>query len=380
MTKFQTVVTGVIGASLVCLCQSADAQGWASTVPPWRGPSAASRSTTPSNFAAPFNAYYPAYGSYPDPVEQRNTAVSQGNMAGFGGSAYSNYGYNTNRVATGHAGETLYYGGETIMQPEAVAPAEQVGPPGVLQPMQQNPMPLEAFPPSGMPQPGASAPMMMPDPCVPSDPCGAANPCCPPCPASWQHRCGHRLGDMLAKMRECCDKIGDCLKSCCPKPQPQPCCWTGYRAWWHAPQPSDCSINQCLPSDQMRYGQGNETGVPLDMELATPGVEMIDEAASQMYESVEPNVEVLEEGPSFTEYGRPTFEETSVTLPTRSPPSTDDSHRDRTTAPGRVEASGRVENEPSESETNPSPESIEVETLDMPAPELLPPTRDDATT
>lgn len=368
MTKFHSLATSLIAATLMCVSQTASAQGWAGTVPPWRGPSAASRSTTPSNAAGPFNAYYPAYGSYPDPVERQFTAAPQNTAYGYGESAYNKYTRNANRHVTGYAGETLYYGGESFEQPQVVPPAEQVLPPGTPPPMQQVPGPM----------PGAPAPMMMPGPCAPSDPCAATNPCCPPCPASWQHRCGQRMGEILAKMRECCDKFCACIENCCPKPQPQPCCWTGYQAWWHAPQPSNCLVNECLPSGP----QNADVGVPLDMELSSSGVEVSDGALSGSFETVEPGSETFEEGPSFIEYGRPTIEDSPAALPVASPSIMPQvSHTPATTtAAGRVEASGRVENETTEPAVSPSSAPSDVDDSAQPTFEIVPPARADAET
>jgi hypothetical protein len=405
MTKSPSIVTGLIAVCLVCLGQTAWAQGWSQAAPPWRGPSAASRSTTPTSAAGPFNAYNPAYGSYPDPVEREWTANPQGMPAGHGGSAYSKYTRNPNRLATGYAGETLYYGGESFVQPATAPPAEQVLPPGTALPMQEIPAPLESISPPGMSLQSAPSPLMMHGPSGPSDPCEQGNPCgpndpCgasdPGCPPSWQHRCGQRLGEMLAKMRECCDKLCACLENCCPKSQ---CCWSGYQAWWHAPQPSNCMFNEVYPSDQ-----GVEAGVPLDMELASPEAEVIDGTLSESYETVEPTTEVVEEGPSFIEHrgptieeaynawkarkwlsslsesGRPTIEDASVTRPENPLTNMPQVSHTSAAATGHVEASGHVENGTTAPVAEPTSTPIEDDAADLPTLELVAPAQDDSTT
>lgn len=378
MLKSRSIAIACVAASLAGMASQAVAQGWGGMVPPWGAPTAASRSTVPSNTAAPFNAYYPAYGSYPDPIESRYAVMPRGTMA-----ADSRFGHTANRTTTGYGGETVYYGNETIVQPQAPPVAEQISPPGTVVPMPQSAAPVEIGPPQMVPMPGAPAPMMpaMPNPCCPPAPCATSNPCCPPCPASWQHRCGQRMGDMLARMKECCDSFCAKIANCC-QPKPQPCCWTGYQAWWHAPQPSNCMMNECLTE-----GGSASTGDPLDMQIAAPGAEVIDGAVSETYESADPSHEIVEEGPSLLEYGRPTYEDVPVTIPSApaSPasPAPITSPAPTTLPPSistPAKPAGHVENDLSTPSDVPEHEPIQIDTPELPEPELVLPPQNDATT
>ena len=63
MLKFHSIAIACVAALLAGMAPAAVAQGWRGMTPPWGAPSALSRSTVPSNAAAPCNAYYAAYGS-----------------------------------------------------------------------------------------------------------------------------------------------------------------------------------------------------------------------------------------------------------------------------------------------------------------------------
>lgn len=382
MLKSRSIAIACFGALLMGLASQASAQGWGGMTPPWGGPSAASRSTVPSNAAGPFNAYYAAYGSYPDPIESRSSAIPQGAMAN--NSTYGRLSHSAGRMVTEYPGNTVYYGSESIMQPQAPPVAEQIVPPGSPVPIPQGSAPIETVPLQVVPMPNAPAPMMpaMPNPCCPQAPCAppapcaTSNPCCPPCPASWQHRCGQRMGDMLSRMKECCDSFCAKLSSCC-QPKPQPCCWTGYQAWWHAPQPSNCMMNECLTEDG-----ASAAGEPLDMEIAAPGAEVIDGAISENYESVAPMSEIVEEGPSLIEYGRPTYDDAPMTIPSTPAPTTGPAP---TTTPESsistpAKAAGHVENDFSAPVDGPNSDSIDAEASELPTPELVLPPQDGATT
>ncbi|MBX3413679.1 MAG: hypothetical protein KF708_13395 [Pirellulales bacterium] len=359
MMKSRPIAIACLAASVLGLAAPAFAQGWGGTVPPWGAPTAASRSTVPSNAAGAFNSYYPAYGSYPDPIENRYSVVPRGISA-----ADSRYGHTAGRVVTGYPGETVYYHNGAMLQPQGLPATEQV-----LPPTRVAPQPYSA-PPAMMPAPG------MPNPCYPAAACGQADPCCPPCPASWQHRCGQRMGDMLSRMKECCDKFCESLANCCPKPKPQPCCWTGYQAWWHAPQPNNCLMNECLTENGAAM-----SGQPLGMEMTPPGAEVLEGTWSDGYESAESTGEIVEEGPSFIEYGRPTYDDVPLTIPSAPAPTTPAPTKP---APSSISTpakpAGHVENELSTPRGNWDDDATQVEAPELPLPEVVLPPQDDTTT
>lgn len=355
MTRQLVIGTSIVVSLVSGAGRSVLGDDWSMSVAPWRAPTALSRSTAPTSIPGPFNSYDPTYGSYPDPLQWRNT-VSPNRTAGgynYGASAYSKYAPNAHRVTAGYGGAEYYYGGEMLMQPEAVAPAEAVPPMGeqVYPPLEQVPAPFDPAPVPGVIVPGGPAPMLSPPPCD-----GAcAPPCVPACPASWQHRCGQRLGAMLTRMRECCDDFCTKLAECFQCPRPQPCCWTGYQAPWHAPQ---------------QFGYGCEGGYPgYEAPLGEAGPVDVEEgfANASDYETVSPDMmlpaietdgEIVEDGPVFYEYSRPLADEISVEKPA--------------TPAGRVVNGGEVE--------APADEPIEVEAPELPTPMVVPPREDDSVT
>jgi hypothetical protein len=187
---------------------------------------------------------------------------------------------------------------------------------------------------------------------------------------------------MLSRMKECCNGFCAKLASCC-QPKPQPCCWTGYQAWWHAPQPSNCMMNECYTE-----GGNAPVGGPLDMQVDAPGAEVIDGAVTETYESAGAASEIVEEGPSLMEYGRPTYDDVPVTIPSVPAPTTNSAPISTpppsTTPPSSLSTpakpAGHVENDystPGHIEQN---EPVQYDAPELPEPELVLPPQDGATT